>query len=253
MAGARRPSARLWLRGARRAALPLCLCLAATGPAAAAEHERITGAAYAAPTTRYDHGVLGDEIEYGALVLTFEDGSTRRFTLPDTLVYEDTAPRLADITGDGAPEVIVVESSLTKGARLAVYGPEGRLATTDHIGQSHRWLAPVGAADMDNDGKIEIGYVDRPHLLKTLRLVQLEGDTLRETATLRGVTNHRIGWDTIPGGLRDCGNGPEMILGTADLRAVVAVFWSRDGHLDTRALGPLHRRSDLDAALTCQD
>ena len=172
-------------------------------------------------------------------------------------VFEDVAPRLADVTGDGLPEVIVVRSSLTRGAQLAVYGraPEGGdlvlRATTPYIGQPHRWLAPAGIADIDGDGRNEIAYVDRPHLLKVLRLWRYEDGALREVAALSGVTNHRIGWRTIPGGIRTCAGRPEIIVASADWRTTLAVFWSAEGHLDTRTLGPLNDPDDLTAALRC--
>jgi hypothetical protein len=44
------------------------------------------------------------------------------------------------------------------------------LAATPHIGSANRWLAPIGAADLDGDGRVEIAYVDRPHLARTLRI-----------------------------------------------------------------------------------
>ena len=106
-AQARRKDLRPWRPRARRAVVAVGLWLAALVPAVAAP--AITGAAYADPTDRYDHGVLGDAIEHTTLVLSFADGTARRFTLPEDMVFEDTDPRLADITGDGVPEVIVVE------------------------------------------------------------------------------------------------------------------------------------------------
>ncbi|MDT8329203.1 MAG: VCBS repeat-containing protein, partial [Roseovarius sp.] len=173
--------------------------------------QEITSARYADPTTRYAHGVLGDAVEWGALVLELSDGTRRRLTLPETLVFEDAAPRLGDLDGDGAPEVIVVESSLSQGARLAIYGPFGRLAATPHIGRSHLWLAPIGAADLDGDGRIEIAYIDRPHMAKTLRIWRYEPGKLVEVASKPGLSNHKIGWDFIAGGMRHCDDGPEMI------------------------------------------
>ena len=247
---ARRSAFLLWPGPARRAGLAAGLWLAALAPAHAAPV--ITAAAYADPTDRYDHGVLGDRIEHATLVLTLDGGSERRFSLPDTMVFEDTAPRLADITGDGAPEVIVVESSLTEGARLAIYTADGRHVTTAYIGQPHRWLAPVGAADFDADGRIEIAYVDRPHLLETLRLVRLEGRELREIAALRGVTNHRIGWNYIVGGVRTCSARPEMILATGDWSTNLSVYWRADqSRLDTRAEGRFTGPASMDKLLRC--
>src|SRR6056297_1279584 len=97
--------------------LPLLACLAvlAAQPAAA----DIAAARYDSPTTRYAHGVLGDAVEWGALVLSLSNGEERRFTLPASRVFEDIAPRLADIDLDGTPEVVTVEASLANGARLA--------------------------------------------------------------------------------------------------------------------------------------
>ncbi|HDR29212.1 hypothetical protein [Rhodovulum sp.] len=119
-----------------RAALLAAALLAA--PAAA----RVVSARYDQPTTRYDHGVLGDAVEWGTLELRLADGTIRRVVLPETRAFEDTAPRLADLDSDGAPEVIVVESDLALGARLSIYGENGLIAATPFIGTRHRWLAP---------------------------------------------------------------------------------------------------------------
>jgi hypothetical protein len=248
---ARRKPTCLWPALARRAVAVGGLWLAALTPAIA---QNITAATYAGVTDRYAHGVLGDKLEWTTLVLTLDDGTERRFTLPDNMVFEDLAPRLADITGDGVPEVITVESSLSLGARLAIYTAAGRMVATEHIGQRNRWLAPVGAADFDGDGKIEIAYVDRPHLLQMLRLVRLEGGELREIARLRGVTNHRIGWSYIPGGVRTCTGRPEMILATGDFLANLSVFWrAEEQRLDTKAEGRFTGPESMEKLLRCEE
>ena len=90
-----------------------------------ASAQDIARASFGDPTTRYDHGVLGDAVEWGSLTLGLADGTRRRIILPQVLVFEDTSPRIADLDGDGQPEVIVVESHQSKGARLAVYGASG--------------------------------------------------------------------------------------------------------------------------------
>lgn len=250
---ARRGPHRLWQPFARRALMAAALWLAALTPAGAQITAQITAATYAGPTGRYDHGVLGDRLEWETLVLTLSDGTERSFTLPEDMVFEDLSPRLADVTGDGLPEVITVESSLRQGARLAVYTGEGRLVATDFIGQRNRWLAPVGAADFDGDGAIEVAYVDRPHLIQTLRLVRLEGGTFREIASLRGVTNHRLGWAYIVGGVRTCTGRPEMILSTGDWLANLSVFWREDQQrLDTRAEGRFTGPESLEKLLRCE-
>ncbi|WP_296762436.1 VCBS repeat-containing protein [Sediminimonas sp.] len=209
----------------------------------------VAQARYDAPTTRYAHGVLGDAVEYGALVLTLDDGSERRITLPGTRVFEDVAPRLIR-DGDGRVLAMVVESSLAKGARVALYDADGLRAATPHIGRPHRWLAPVGAADLDGDGRIEVAYVDRPHLAMRLRVWRLAGGRLVHVADKGGLSNHRIGWDFIPGGIRQCSAAPEMVTATADWSAIVASTL-REGRIATRRIGTYDGSASLDAALSC--
>jgi len=245
--GAPRRPARLWHRLARGAGFAVCLW---GGGGAAAFADGIAGARFDAPTTRYAHGVLGDAIEWGALELRLTDGTGRRLVLPETRVFEDIAPRLADLDGDGAPEVIVVESDSRQGARLAVYGPAGLLAATPFIGRAFRWLAPVGAADLDGDGAVEIAYVDRPHLAKSLRIWRYRSGALQEVASLPGLTNHQIGWDFIAGGIRDCGSGPEMITADGDWHRVMATGFGA-GHYASRAIGVYTGPDSLRAALSC--
>ena len=186
---------------------------------------RITAAQLSLPTDRYDHAILGDGVEWGGLDLTVEEGGqtkTLRITLPESRVFEDITARLADVTGDGAAEVIVVETDIAPGASLAVYGPKGKLAATPPIGQTHRWLAPAAIADFDGDGVQDIAYVDRPHLLRELVFVRLSGGNLQEFSRLPGLTNHRIGDKSITSTTRDCGTGPEVLLPNADWTRLMA-------------------------------
>lgn len=212
--------------------------------------DTILSADYADPTDRYAHGILGDAIEWGGLRLQTEAGP-RQFTLPQDRVFEDVAPRLVDLDNDGAPEVVVVETLNTAGAQLAVYDATGKIAATPHIGRTNRWLAPIGATDLDGDGMVEIAYIDRPHLAKTLRVWRFTDGALVHIADLDGLTNHRIGESDIGGGIRDCGQGPEMITASADWTQVMASTLT-DGRLETRAIGPHRDRSSFAAALACE-
>lgn len=218
--------------------------------------QEIVSARYDGPTTRYPHGVLGDDIEYDTLVVRLSDGREMSARWARDIVFEDLAPRVVDVDGDGAPEVVVVESHEAQGARLAVWGlVDGSLAAkaaTPFIGTRFRWLAPAAVADLDGDGLVELAYVDRPHLAKVLRVWRYEALNtgqvgLTEVATLDGVTNHRIGWDYIAGGLRDCGQGPEIVLADAGWASIVAVTF--DGaSLSRRRLGDYTSES-LESAL----
>ncbi len=216
---------------------------------------RIVSARYEMPTARYDHGILGDALEWGALRLSLADGRSVLLRLPKTRVFEDTAPRLVNLKGREGPLVMVVETDLARGARLALFGPAGVVAATPFIGRPHRWLAPVGVADLDGDGQTEIAYVDRPHLAKRLRVWRFVAEgadraRLAEVAMLDGVSNHRIGWSFIPGGIRRCGPRTEMILASGDWRQVLAITLE-DGALHPRPLGPWRSPDDLDRALRC--
>jgi hypothetical protein len=226
-----------------------------SGPVAASD---MVGARFAEPTTRYAHGVLGDDEEWGALVLRIDacpacarlEALEITIRLPETRVFEDLEPRLFTLP-DGRRLAAVVESDARQGARLSVYGPDGLFAAGPFIGRSNRWLAPIGIGDLDGDGAVEIAYIDRPHLAKTLRVFRLDpvGD-LTEVAQMPGFSNHKIGWDFIPGGLRTCANGPELIVASGDWRQVMAVQF-RDGTLSARVLAPYDGPTSLDAALTC--
>lgn len=228
----------------------LALSVFLTGPCLA---QSITEARYDAPTTRYAHGVLGDAIEHGALTMTTEAGQKVRVVLPDERVFEDTEPRLFDVDGDGDQDVIVVESHQNLGARLAVYGPKGLKSANAYIGQRNRWLAPtgVGAADLDGDGKVELVYVDRPHLAKTLRVYEYRAGTLKLEASFPGVTNHRIGERDIAGGIRSCGQGPEIIVADSAWREVLALRWDGQNFAVTR-LGAHRGRESFSQAMGCK-
>ena len=218
----------------------------------------IIKAQYEDPTTRYDHGILGDKIEWGALRLTVDQcfgcaaKSLRDFVirLPETRVFEDTAPRLVELNGDDSPEVMVVETDFARGARLAIYDENGLIAATPFIGQTHRWLAPIGAADLDGDGLVEVGYVDRPHLARLIRVWRFKDAQLKLVAELAGFTNHAIGQDTIAGGIRDCGQGPEMIVADARWRYLYAVTMVGDS-LTARKIGPHKGRHSFRRAMNC--
>ena len=214
--------------------------------------EWISDARYEDPTTRYAHGVLGDTIEHGTLAITLRSGVIRRFKLSENAVFEDTAPRIADVTGDGFAEVIAVESEQSNGARLAVYDATGRIAATPFIGTRFRWLAPVGAADLDGDGKIELAYVDRPHLAKTLRIWRFDQGDLVQVANLAGLTNHRIGEMDIAGGIRSCATVPEMIVASADWSELKALRF-RDGQITARVIGSDTSRAAFARAMACED
>lgn len=225
---------------------PLLACCVALNAFAAQAH--VTGAQLNQATDRYDHAVLGDALEWGGMRITGPAGVVQ-VTLQPSRVFEDVEARVLDLDGDGADEVLVVETDIARGASLAVYDAKGWVTATPFIGQTHRWLAPLGVGDLDGDGLPEIGYVDRPHLAKELVIIQYKGGKLREVARIAGLTNHRIGDKTIAGGMRNCGQGGEAVLANANWSQVMAVRLTGQ-NLHPRSLGPYSPRN-LQMALAC--
>lgn len=226
---------------------------------ARAEGRGITWAGFSDATARYDHGILGDAVEAGGLrAATATQGPCElAVILHETRVFEDVAPRLADLDGDGAAELVVVETEIARGASLAVYGLRGgrlvKLAATPPIGRTHRWLAPAAIGDLDGDGRIEIAYVDRPHLARILRVVRYEpeGPRLTEIASATGHTNHRIGDREILGGLRTCAGAPEIVTASPDWSRLQATRLE-SGRLVTRDIGLNRSPRAVARALACR-
>ena len=149
-------------------------------------------------TDRYRHGVLGDRLEAAMVRVRHAHGADLVLESGDDAVFEDLMPRLVDLDGDGRDEIIVVKSYLDRGAALAVVGLDAdgepaMLAETPPIGRPNRWLNPVGAADFDGDGRVEIAYVETPHIGGTLMIWEWrDGGLVREHAE-PGFSNHAIG------------------------------------------------------------
>ncbi|MGI3185917.1 FG-GAP repeat domain-containing protein [Nioella aestuarii] len=216
----------------------------------------IAQAWFDAPVTRYRHFVLGRTHEPETLhvnAIGNQGLCGHALTLDADHVFEDVAPRLADLDGDGTNEVIVARSHHRLGAQLAVYRWTGTdltlAATTPYIGRSNRWLAIIGAADLDDDGAMEIAYIDRPHLARTLRIWRYEDGGLTEIAAANGLTNHRIGEGYISSGIRDCGEGPEFLTADTGWSRLISTRLS-DGALIARDLGPWSQGA-LSQALDC--
>ena len=157
----------------------------------------IAAAWLSAPTDRYPHGVLGDQLESSTLMVETSTGRMLHAQLPRTRVFEDLGARLADMDADGRDEILVVESDAALGSALAVYAIQDRrlirIAGTPFIGQPNRWLNPLGAGDFNGDGQLDIALVATPHIGGILRLYEYAVPELKLFAEYKGVSTHAIG------------------------------------------------------------
>lgn len=207
----------------------------------------------------YGHDVLGGTPEWTAVEVALGPkgraalgGSVYIRRAADGHIFEDIAPRIAQLDGSGPPELILIYTRFSSGAALMVDNLETQQAArTPHIGTRNRWLAPVGAADLDGDGLVELAYIDRPHLAKTLIVWRyLPDGTLQRVADQAGLTNHRIGQDFITSGIADCGQGPEIVTVDGSWRSVMATRLS-DGRLVSRSVGPFSGPGSVQTYLAC--
>jgi len=159
-------------------------------------------------------------------------------------------PRLFDVDLDGDSEVVVIESSATQGARLAIYDEGGLVSATPYIGRSNRWLAPLGAADLDGDGAIELAYIDRPHLAKILRIWRFKDGALSHVADRSGLTNHRIGEDFISGGVIICDGVAQVVSADANWSRIM-ISQLQNGEITSRDAGPFSKAALAERSANC--
>jgi hypothetical protein len=201
------------------------------------------------PTPRYPHAALGSIFHAATLHVTLAgqavQASTLVYELPLRKVFEDLLPRLIDLDGDGRDEIILVESDLSNGSSLVVLGVRQlpiagkagqanvivELARSNPTGSTFRWLNPVGAADFDGDGVLDLASVTTPHIGGVLTLYHFKPPHLLAFAKAMDVSNHRMGdveqqmaVVVLQAGLR-----PTVLVPDMKLQALHALRWDAPG------------------------
>jgi hypothetical protein len=195
------------------------------------------------PRSDYRHGAFGKIDDAGAVTIAEKQPlagvSTQVRAVPSKTstiesgpdaVFEDIEPRLADLDGDGTPEIVAVKSYLDKGSALVVIGKRDgewkRLAETAPIGARHRWLAPAAIADFDDDGKPDIAFVRTPHLQGVLQLWGWTDGKLALKHEAAGYSNHVFGSTALDNAAAvdlDGDGRPELVIATVDRKALAVL------------------------------
>jgi hypothetical protein len=166
------------------------------------------------PTMRYPHKALGSATHAATLhvLVASPQGLPQElvYRLPFNRVFEDLTVRLADLDGDGRDEMLVIESDALRGSSIVVLGLRAQplvktatkskntltiteIARSAPTGGTFYWLNPIGVADFDGDGRLDIASVTTPHVGGTLSLYHYRPPLLEPFAKVMDVSNHRMG------------------------------------------------------------
>ena len=187
-------------------------------------------AQYVQPTTRYTHGILGDAVEAGQLVV-LRNGISYVHTLGDQYVFEDLKPRLFDVDGDGQVEIIAIRTHVQKGAGIVIYKIENETLTefawVEEIGNAFRWLNIAAIYDLDSDGIVELAWIQTPHIGGTLRVARVQTGKLAVLAESSFYSNHAIGEINLClSVVTQLGNVTTLYVPTQDRRQIVGFQFS---------------------------
>lgn len=200
------------------------------------------------PTTRYRHGVLGDAIEATGLMLIETmpvPRVVRTMRVSKDLVIEGIAPIWSDVTGDGAPDVVVTVSDHRRGARIVVFDTDGGIiAEGPAIGQGFRWRHQLAVAPFGPRGELEVAAVRTPHIGGVVEFYRIDGTILRIVAEVEGHEHVEMTAAADFVVTPSAGYGSHA-LGSRNLDMAIAGDLDGDGRIEL--LVPTHTRTALAA------
>lgn len=209
---------------------------------AAGRHD-VAWAWLGSPTLRYPHRALGSPAHAASVHALVRSRSgvwqAAELRLPLHRVYEDRVPRIVDIDRDGSEEIVLVEADALRGASLVVLGIDHTAhgpvlverARSAFAGTPFRWLNPVGVADFDADGQLDLALVLTPHIGGALQLLHYRPPALVPYARALDVSNHRMGAveQDLAVIVQAAGQRPTVVVPDMTLRALHALRWDAPG------------------------
>jgi len=188
------------------------------------------------PTRRYDHGVLGDDLEAVGVTLIETQPSLRiasQIQIPPPAVIEGIAPIWSDINADGMREIILTRSTPSQGAQIVIFNEMGEeIAAGPSIGRGYRWRNQLALAPFGPNGGLELVDVLTPHLTGVVEFYQLHAGRLQVVAEVPGYTSHVIGTGNLDMALAgdfDGDGSVEVLLPDQTLTELGAINRTGDG------------------------
>ena len=212
------------------------------------------------PSGRYNHGILGDELEPVSITLVETLPTTRVvqvIDVPSPKVIEGLAPIWADLNGDGTREIIVTVSDAQEGAQIMVYGEDGsEMAVGPALGRGYRWRHQLVVAPFGPAGELELADVLTPHIGGIVEFYRMSGNTLEIVAQVPGYSSHLIGsrnLDMAVAGDFDSDGNVELLLPNQAYNSLGAIQRTADGAEVAWTVSVDHRITTNLAAVTFED
>ena len=149
------------------------------------------------PTNRYDHDVLGDDLEASSITLLDTQPELRiireiPIEAPD--VIEGISPIWADIDNDGIRDIIVTLSNNQSGARIVAFLEDGTLlAESPAIQIGYRWRHQIAVSAFGINPQPILVSIRTPHIGGVIEFFQFNNGKLEIVREVDGFSSHSIG------------------------------------------------------------